>query len=425
MNEDFSRRNFVKGAALAVAPGVLPALGANDKLNVGWIGTGSRGMYVMDMMYKGVGKDQVTVTAVCDTFQGALANGKDQVITKGGNTPKTYVDYLEVLKDPSIDVVFITTPEHLHHEMALAALKAGKNIYLEKPLAHTIEEGWDIVKAAEKSGKVVQVGTQNRSNSLYIKAKDLIGQGFIGDVHYVRAFWYRNSLPNDPAWRYAIPPGLTEKTADWNRFLGPAKKRPFDARRDRQWRLYWDYSGGISTDLLVHQTDITNFVCGKTVPYSCMASGGIYRWTDPNDDREVPDTFSAIYEYPDTKFHINYSCYFGNDHFGYGEQFCGNEGTIEVLNRQFFNYYPETFGGRAPAALKERKEIHEHLPGNDNLAVQAHVRNFVNAVLGKEKAIAPASIGQQAAIGGHMATLSFKNGKKIIWDEKGQKYHFV
>jgi predicted dehydrogenase len=156
-----------------------------------------------------------------------------------------------------------------------------------------------------------------------------------------------------------------------------------------------------------------------------MASGGIYRWTDPNDDREVPDTFSAIYEYPDTKFHINYSCYFGNDHFGYGEQFCGNEGTIEVLNRQFFNYYPETFGGRAPAALKERKEIHEHLPGNDNLAVQAHVRNFINAVLGKEKAIAPASIGQHAAIGGHMATLSFKNGRKIIWDEKGQKYHFV
>jgi len=435
MIDDSSRRNFLRSAALAMAPGVLPALGANDKVTVGWIGTGSRGMHVMNMMYKAV-PESVVVTAVCDTFQGALNNGKDNVQTKGSNTPKTYVDYRELLKDPSIDVVFITTPEHLHHEMALAALAAGKNIYLEKPLAHTIEEGWDIVKAAERSGKVVQVGTQNRSNSLYIKAKEMVAQGMIGDVHYVRAFWYRNTLDNDPAWRYAIPAGLSAETADWGKFLGPAKKVPFDARRYRQWRLYWDYSGGISTDLLVHQTDITNFVCGKTVPASCMASGGIYRWTDPNDDREVPDTFSAIYEYPDAKFHINYSCYFGSEHFGYGEQFLGNEGTIEVISRQFLNFWPEKFGKnledpKAVAAspvlerVKDRKEINISLPGNDANAVQAHVKNFIDAVKGNGKVIAPAEIGQQAAIGGHMATLSFRHGKKIIWDDKTKKYHFV
>ncbi len=423
--DDSSRRTFLKSAALAMAgPAILPALGANGKLNVGWIGTGSRGMHVMNMMYEAV-PQSVVVTAVCDTFQGALAQGKDNVQTKGGNTPKTYTDYRELLKDPSIDAVFITTPEHLHHEMALAALAAGKHIYLEKPLAHTIEEGWDIVNAAERTGKIVQVGTQNRSNSLYIMARDMVSSGLIGDVHYVRAFWYRNSLDNDPAWRYKIPEGLSPQTADWDGFLGPAPKRPFDARRYRQWRLYWDYSGGISTDLLVHQTDITNFVCGKTVPYTCMASGGTYRWTDPNDDREVPDTFSALYEYPESKFHINYSCYFGNDHFGYGEQFCGNEGTIEVLNRQFLNYYPEQFGGKPPAKIARRKEINIALPGNDLSAVQNHVKNFVEAVQGRGKVIAPASVGQQAAIGGHMATLSFKAGKKIVWDEKSKKYHFV
>jgi len=149
--------------------------------------------------------------------------------------------------------------------------------------------------------------------------------------HYVRAFWYRAALTNGaPAWRYNIPADASPENTDYNRFLGPAPKTAFNKNRYFQWRLYWDYSGGISTDLLVHQTDISNFVMGKTVPSTCMASGGIYRWTDPNDDREVPDTLSAIYEYPD-KFHINYSCYFGNVKYGYGEQFMGNEGTIEVL----------------------------------------------------------------------------------------------
>ena len=420
MNDDFSRRSFVKSAALAAAPAVLPALGANDKVTVAFIGTGSRGMYVMQRMYQSV-PELVQVTAVCDTFQGALAKAKDQVMTIGKNTPKTFGDYRELLKDASIDVVFVTTPEHLHHEMAIAALRAGKNIYLEKPLAHTIEEGWDILREAEKSGKVVQVGTQNRSNSLYIKAKEMLAQGMIGEIHYVRAFWYRNSLA-DP-WRYAIQEGLSPQTADWDKFLGPAKKRPFDPRRYRQWRLYWDYSGGISTDLLVHQTDVTNFVCGKTVPLSCMCSGGIYRWADPNDDREVPDTLSALYEYSD-RFHINYSCYFGNVHYGYGEQFMGNEGTIEVLNRQTLNFYPEVFPG-VPAQVKARKEMTQTIPKNDDLAVQAHVKNFIEAVLGRGKVIAPASVGQEAAISGHMATLSFKQQKKIIWDSKTNKYRFV
>jgi predicted dehydrogenase len=419
MTDPSSRRNFVKKAAFAAAPAILPALGANDRLTVGFIGTGSRGMYVMDMMYQGA-PEMATVAAICDTFEGARNNAKDQVQTKGKNAPKTFTDYRDLLKEASLDAVFITTPEHLHHEMAVAALNAGKHIYLEKPLAHTIEEGWEILKAAEKSGKVVQVGTQNRSNSLYIKAKELVAQGMIGPVHYVRAFWYRNSL-EDP-WRYAIQQGLSPQTADWEKFLGPAPKRPFNPQRYRQWRLYWDYSGGISTDLLVHQTDITNFVCGKTLPLSCMASGGIYRWT--GSDREVPDTFSALYEYPD-RFQINYSCYFGNDHYGYGEQFMGDEGTIEVLNRQTINFYPETFRGRPPAHVKARKEFTETLQGNDNKAVQAHVRNFFEAIQGKAKVIAPAEVGQQAAIGGHMATLSYRNQKKIVWNEASKKYRFI
>lgn len=427
MKDDISRRNFVKtsaGLAVASVPGILPALGASDKVQIGWIGVGSRGYYLMDRLYTG-SKPMVEVVAVCDTYKGHLARAKDRVQTIGGNTPKTYEDYQQLLADPNVDAVVISTPEHLHFPMFMAAIKAGKNIYVEKPLAHTIEQGEEMIAAARKAGKVVQVGTQNRSNSLYQKAKEMVDQGMIGDIHYVRAYWYRNSLDNNPAWRYAIPEDASPENTDWQKFLGPAPKRAFDKQRYYQWRLYWDYSGGISTDLLVHQTDITNFVCSKVVPNTCMASGGIYRWTDASDDREVPDTFSAIYEYTPSKFHINYSCYFGNDHYGYGENFMGNEGTIEVLNRQYLHFYPEKFGGKPPARVAERKELHIELPGNDNKAVEAHLKNWIEAIRGEAKVIAPVEVGQQAAISGHMATLSFKNQKKIVWDDRARKYHFI
>jgi predicted dehydrogenase len=306
-------------------------------------------------------------------------------------------------------------------------------VYIEKPLAHTIEEGFEIVKAWEQAKKIVQVGTQNRSSSLYKKAKEMVQQGMVGDVHFVRAFWYRNGLPNEPSWRYAIPAEATPQNTDWNRFLGTAPKKAWDPHRYFQWRLYWDYSGGISTDLLVHQTDIVNFMLGKTVPKSCMASGGNYRWTDPSDDRDVPDCLTAVYDYAD-KMQLNYSCYLGNEYFGYGEEIMGNEGTIRVMNRTDLYFEPETYNQRsatvpskAPDAIKARAAI--HINGQQEYKERDgainHFRNFIQSVLGKEQPIAPPPVGQQAAISGHMATLSYKNQKKVLWDEGGTKVRYV
>jgi predicted dehydrogenase len=428
MADELRRRDFLRtsaAAAVLAGPAVISARGANDKINIGWIGVGTRGNAGIGWLHEAT-PDKVKIVAVCDTYEGHLARAKDRVQTVWGNTPQTYEDFHNLLADKSVDAVYIMTPEHLHHEMAIAAFRAGKHVYVEKPLAHTIEEGWDIVAAWKKSGKVCQVGTQNRSSSLYKKAKEMVQQGMIGDCHYVRAFWYRNSTEDNPAWRYAIPADTNPQNTDWEKFLGPAPQRPFDKHRYFQWRLYWDYSGGISTDLLVHQTDIVNFMLDKTLPQSCMASGGIYRWTHPDDDRDTPDTFSAIYEYPD-RFHLNYSCYFGNDHYGYGEQVCGNEGTIEVLNRKDLYFTPELLKGKAPERVKERPLVHLNGPkdfGESDGAIN-HFRNFINAVLGKEQVIAPPTVGQQAAISGHMATLSFKHSKKIVWEEANNKYHFV
>lgn len=425
MAEELKRRDFLKAAALAAGPAVISARAANDKINLGWIGVGTRGNAGIEWLHSAAPND-INFVAVCDTFEGYIARAKDRVKTIWGNTPKSYVDYRELLADKNIDAVFIMTPEHLHHDMTIAALQAGKHVYIEKPLAHTIEEGFDIVRAWEKAGKVVQVGTQNRSSTIYKKAKEMVQKGMVGDVHFVRAFWYRNSLPNDPAWRYVIPSDATPQNTDWKKFLGTAPQHDWDPRRYFQWRLYWDYSGGISTDLLVHQTDIVNFMLDKTTPKSCMASGGIYRWTDKNDDRDVPDTLSAIYEYPGN-LEINYSCYFGNDHYGYGEQLCGTEGTIEVMNRQDLYFTPELLKGKAPAAVSSRQPV--HLNGradfNEGDGAINHFRNFIQSVLGNEKPIAPPPVGQQAAISGHMATISFKNQKKVIWDDTTNKYHFV
>jgi predicted dehydrogenase len=436
MKQDLSRRNFVKtsaAAAMVAAPAVLGAQGTGNRLRIGWIATGSRGRHVMNQMYLS-SKDLVDVVAVCDTYQGNLNLGKDIVQTQQKTTPKTYIDYRELLADPNVDVVFICSPEHLHHPMAMAALKAKKHIYLEKPIGHTIEEGEDIVQLAEKTDRVVQVGTQNRSNKLYIRAKQMVDDGLIGEIHYVRAFWYRNFDQGvDPAtgvpaaWRYVIPKDASPENTDWKRFLEGAehKNLPFDKGRYFQWRNYWDYSGGISTDLLVHQTDISNFVVGKTVPNTCVASGGIYQWDRRfGDNREVPDTLSALYEYPE-QFHLNYSCFFGNDQYGYGEQFMGQKGTIEVMDRQNLHFYPQPkfIRGVKPFS-KQTSEIHLNYLKDFNQpdSTADHVRNFLDAVLGKAKAIAPARAGQVAAIPGHMATQSYKAGfRKVTWDDKARK----
>jgi predicted dehydrogenase len=430
----YDRRDFLK-AALA-APALLQAQSPNNRLRVGWIAAGGRGQQVMKQMYL-LSKDVVNVTAICDTYQGNLNLAKDIVQTnEAGQTPKTYLAYRDLLADPNVDVVFICSPEHLHFPMAMEAIKAGKHIYLEKPIAHTIEEGQQIVDASERSGRVLQVGTQNRSNKLYIRAKEMVANGDIGEIHCVRAFWYRNFDPDADAskttpapWRYIIPPDTNPSNTDFPRFLEGAahKDIPFSKERYFQWRNYWDYSSGISTDLLVHQTDASNFVCNQTVPSTCMASGGVYQWgSNFHDDREVPDTLSAIYEYPD-RFHLNYSCYFGNDQYGYGEQFMGHDGTIEVLDRQNLNFYPQPrfIKGHAPFSKTPETHLNNIKDFQQPDSTADHVHNFLMAVLGKEKAIAPARAGQVAAIPGHLATLSYKNNRKILWDAGTNKYQFT
>jgi predicted dehydrogenase len=305
--------------------------------------------------------------------------------------------------------------------MVIAALDAGKHVYCEKPLTHTIEEGFDILQAVKRSGKKFQVGTQRRSSLIYKKAKEIYESGVLGKVVYARAFWYRNSAQSEPAWRYDIPADATPENTDYQKFLGDAPETEFNKERYFQWRLFWDYSGGISTDLLVHQTDAIHMITGHTYCKSVMCNGGVHYW---QDDREVPDTVTAAFEYPN-HFHINYSSMFANVHYGYGEQLLGSEGTMEIMNLSDLHVYPEQARG-LPGSVTSRPEMHFNDQkdfGQGNPTVE-HMRNFIDAIKSDAPLNCPAQVGHEAAVTGHLATLSYRNEKKVYWDQEQGRYHF-
>lgn len=419
MNTPISRRLFA--ASVAAAPGLLSAQSAGSKVRTAWVGLGNRGGKHIRTQMK-VSKDDAIVKAICDTHSPRLAKTKDDVISDQGIAPDTYNDYYKLLADPDIDAVFIMTPEHLHRDMAIAALEAGKHVYCEKPLSHTIEEGFEILKAVEASDRLFQVGTQRRSSRLYAKAREIYESGVLGKTVYARAFWYRNSPLTRPAWRYDIPADAEPSNTDYAKFLGPARATAFNKQRYFQWRLYWDYSGGISTDLLVHQTDAIHMMTGRHYCDSVMCNGGIHYWTQ--DDREVPDTVTAGFEYDD-HFHISYTAAFSNSHYGYGEQLCGSEGTLEVMNLRYLNVYPEQARG-LPEAVTSRPEMHfdARKDFNETNATNDHIKNFIDAIAHGAELNCPAQLGHEAAVTGHLATMSLRKNKKVYWNQAQGTYHF-
>ena len=419
MNTPISRRLFA--ASVASAPGILSAQSAGSKVRTAWVGLGNRGGKHIRTQMK-VSKDDAIVKAICDTYSPRLAKTKDDVISDQGIAPDTYNDYYKLLADPDIDAVFIMTPEHLHRDMAIAALEAGKHVYCEKPLSHTIEEGFEILKAVEASDRLFQVGTQRRSSRLYAKAREIYESGVLGKTVYARAFWYRNSPLTRPAWRYDIPADAEPTNTDYAKFLGPARATAFNKQRYFQWRLYWDYSGGISTDLLVHQTDAIHMMTGRHYCDSVMCNGGIHYWTQ--DDREVPDTVTAGFEYDD-HFHISYTAAFSNSHYGYGEQLCGSEGTLEVMNLRYLNVYPEQARG-LPEAVTSRPEMHfdARKDFNETNATNDHIKNFIDAIAHGAELNCPAQLGHEAAVTGHLATMSLRKNKKVYWNQAQGTYHF-
>lgn len=287
-----TRRNFVRSSTTAAIlyrlvgnPPAMKAAAPSDQIRLGMIGMGIRGSYHMKTLSRLPG---VRPVIVADVYDGHLTWSKEFT----GGAIDTTRDYRAVLDRKDVDAVVIATPDHWHLQMVLDSLSAGKHVFIEKPMTYSIEEGPRIIDAVKKSGKLLMVGSQHKTTAISLKAREIIRSGVLGKINMVRMSNQRNTPGG--AWVYAIPPDASPQTIDWDRFLGRAPKRPFDAKQFSRWRCWWEYSGGVCSDLWVHMFTRLHTVMDCGAPKSAVAAGAILRW---NDGRAVPDVMSGLYEY--------------------------------------------------------------------------------------------------------------------------------
>jgi predicted dehydrogenase len=367
--------------------------GANERIGLGFIGTGGMGRGLMRVA---MANKDVDVVAVCDVREENLAMAMKMTDEKA--TP--YKDFRQLLERKDIDAVFIATPDHWHCIQTIAACEAGKDVYVEKPLSHNIAEGRAAVNAAKRFNRVTQHGTQQLSGAHYAAAKELINKGAIGKITRVRVWNVWNETPNG----IGNPPDEDPpKGLDWDMWLGPAPYRKFNRNRcyaPGYWFM-WDYSGGFMLAWAIHHIDTVHWILNVTAPKAVMSVGGKYAL---NDNRETPDTQDALIDYGD--FYVQASVYHTNSRpiegRGYGIAFYGTNGTL-VLTREGFELIPEP--GRAEPVKQGGSPLHE-----------PHVRNFLDCVKSRQRTVAPIEFGHTSTIPLHLANIAFKVGRVVRWD---------
>jgi predicted dehydrogenase len=432
---DFMKQAAMTGAALSAAPRLGSAAAQtppSDRIAVGLIGSGARGQELLEAAQQVPG---VEIVALSDAYTGRAERAK----VRTGGRATIHADYHEILARPDVDAVIVATPDHWHSRVAIDALEAGKGVYVEKPMSYTVEQGLEMIAAVQRTGRTLQVGSQGISSPSDIKARDIVSSGRLGKVTMIRASYNRNTAGG--AWIYPIPPDAGPSTVNWERFLGPAPKRPFDLERFFRWRCYWDYGGGIAGDLFVHLLTTIHFVMNATMPATVLASGELYRW---KESREVPDTLNAILTYPEG-FTVNLSSTFNNQSSSEsGVEILGTEGSLAFRGGQLVVTPEDVHEDNRwvidswPVALEEAyyndpkvqaqespntwdPKMHEGGTtwteiGRD--ATVVHMSNFIAAVRRKEQANEPASVGHHAAAAAHMVNLSVRQGRRMDWDFK-------
>ena len=426
-----SRRAFfikTAGAAsvvyrLAGAAPQLKSAGPNGRIGVGFIGIGIRGSYHLENFYKANG---VHAIMAADVYDGHLDWAKE---TTEGKIETTR-DYHELLNRKDIDAVVIATPDHWHARMVLDSLAAGKHVYVEKPMTWSIAEGKDIVAAAKKSGKLVMVGSQGKTSPLTAKAREVVKSGVLGKINMVRLADNRNSP--EGAWVYPIPFDATPERIDWNRWLGTAPKHPFDPKRFFRWRCWWEYSGGVATDLWVHQITTMHEMLDVKAPQSAVAQGGIFRF---DDGRTCPDLLTGVYEYPG--FLIEITANLGNARRSSAPAIMGSEGTLTLTNRGVLVTFEAPPGpvawyglnGWTKAARAKHLEslglVEGKIPPTpaakpaQEFTVERgleHWEYFIESIREGKPSRETAEEGHCAAGAAHLANMAFRRGKKLRWN---------
>ncbi|WP_460953008.1 Gfo/Idh/MocA family protein [Spirosoma litoris] len=416
-----SRRNFLRNSAMtATGAGLisLPSLEAiasqrktispNDKLQVGLIGC--NGMGWSDLRSHLLMSD-VECVALADVDQSVLDKRAADVQVMQKNKPLLFKDYRKLLENKDIDAVIIGTPDHWHCMAMIDSVSAGKHVYVEKPLANSIEECNLMLSAAKKYNKIVQVGQWQRSGSHYEKAIEYIRSGKLGNIRLVKVWAYQGWMNPVPVLPDSAPPA----GVDYDMWLGPAPKRPFNPNRFHfNFRWFWDYAGGLMTDWGVHEIDIALYAMNAKAPKSVMASGGKLAY--PDDASETPDTLQAVYEYDG--FNMLWEHATGIDGGNYGRTegiaFIGNNATL-VLNRDGWSLLPETQTKNGVKSYKVDALPNQARNGD---YLNEHTKNFVSAIKANDASLLKCGIetGSIAAINAHMGNIAYKTGRKVYWD---------
>jgi predicted dehydrogenase len=382
-----NRRSFL--AATMAAPMFVPrsAWGANDRVAYGLIGAGGRGRY-LNQNFQKLGAECVAVAEVYEPHT--------QAALKDSPNAKSYVEYHDLLAQPGLDAVVVASPDHHHCPMLLAALAAKKDVYLEKPMSHSLEESRRMIQAVRRAQQIVQVGMQRRSAPSVIKAKELLDTGILGKISMVKPMWNWNvSVPlnNSP-----LPGKL-----DWKRFLGDAPQRDLEPMRFRYWRYFWDYSGGNMTDQGTHLMDVTQWFTNNGLARSAVSFGETVKATGS----EVPDVFCAVFEYPGmvATWTLNYCNSYDND---WSIQFQGDKGTM-IINNFGYRIWQEPWT-KNPQPVQQMEAP---------IPIETHIQNFLDCVRSRKEPNAPVEVGASAVSAPHLANVAFKQGRQARLDPDG------
>jgi predicted dehydrogenase len=395
------RRRFLctsLGATTALLAGgrLAPAaaLGANDRIRVGVIGTGGRARGLMRQLSELPGQE---IVAVSDVYEPRMLEAAE--ITAG--KALKVADYRRILDDKDVDAVLIGAPDHWHKAMTLESLAAGKDIYLEKPVSHSLEEGEEMVKAVEASKQVVQTGTQQRSWDHWILGKQIVDSGKLGRVTFVNTYWYQLAT-GEPL------PAVEASKLDWKRWLGPAPDQPFDAERFLRWRHFKQFGGGMLTDLLTHWIDVVHWYMGVEAPLTASTTGRSYRMKS----WEWPDAVTSTLEYPGD-FMVTHTGSYGSSIDDGGLEFRGDLATLKVDRERLlvFKEGPRPSGGRNTP----EPEIHVRSQGDGSIS---HLRNWLDCIRSRRTPNASMRVGHQAVRAAHIANAAMVLGARVRYDAR-------
>ncbi len=420
MKDSMDRRDFIQkvtvgGVAVAASTGTARSqravAGANQRYRLGIIGCGGMANAHIDALLKMKDTDQVEIGAVCDVYQKRL----DAAAQKTGAKP--YQRYQQLLTRKDLDGVLIATPEHWHHRMILDAIEAGKHIYVEKPMTHTIQQAQEVVRKVRNSSLKLQVGVQGMSDESYEVANHYVQEGVLGKVVLAQIDYSRNYA--DDFWAGEIDPDARPGVnLDWKAWLGPAPQRPWDPRRYFQWRRYWDYSGGIATDLFIHRITRILKSLALTFPERVVASGGTWNFT--RSVAEIPDTFNMLCDYPGGPTVILVSSMANNtpvDHV-----LRGHKATLQ-FNSEGFVITPQDPGKEKemaePGKAQEVRLLVYKKTGSEDITL--HHRNLLNAVRKGETLRCDAQLGYYGTVATLMGVLSLRKQVYLKWNPEKEK----